>query len=82
MHDEPSPAQLAQAPALQWAPQHWSAAVHSAPSLVQLPTQTPPLHTLEQQSRAFTQAWPSCWHEGPQTSFSHTSPLQQPSWHA
>jgi hypothetical protein len=36
---------------------------------------------LEQQSRAFTQAWPSSWHEGPHTSFSHTSPVQQPSWH-
>lgn len=55
--------------------------MQAAPSLVQLPTQVPLEHTFEQQSRAFTQDMSPAAHAGPQRSFTHSRPEQQPSSH-
>ena len=72
---------LAQAPFSHEPEQHWLLAVQMAPSLVQNPAQVPWLQTLEQQSRAISQAAPSFLHSGPQTALAQNSSWQQPSAH-
>jgi AraC-like DNA-binding protein len=61
--------------------QHAASDRHAAPGGSQLPPQTPPLQTLEQQSLASEHESPGRRHSARQAPFVHASPRQHPSAH-